>query len=147
MSYSLRNSEVNDQPWLESLRREVYKDLFDQTWGGWDEERHQRQFSACLERGHIQIIEISASPVGMVQMFESHEEIEIGEFQISPSHQRQGLGAKILGDIIEQAQQSSKNLILSTGLKNAGALKLYKRLGFKEAERSETHVHMMYNHE
>lgn len=144
MEYLLRNAEAKDRDWLEFLRREVYKGLFDRTWGGWDEEKHRRHFSACWERGHIQIIETSGSPVGMLQLFESCDEIEIGEIQILSVCQGQGLGAKILSDIIKQAQETSKNIILSTGLKNFGALKLYEKLGFKETQQSETHVHMMY---
>ena len=144
MKYSLRNSQIQDRAWLESLRREVYKDLFEQTWGGWDEERHQRHFSACWERGDIQIVEVANSPVGMLQMFETDNNIEIDEIQISLARQGHGLGAKILSDIIKKAQKVSKNVVLSTGLKNSGALKLYKNLGFKETERSETHVHMVY---
>ena len=144
MKYSLRDSEPKDQAWLESLRREATKELFNLTWGGWDEERHQRHFAACLEGGHIQIIEVSGSPVGMLQIFESAEEIEIGEIQISPACQGQGLGAHVLKDVMERAQKTSKNVVLSAGLKNSGAFKLYKKLGFEETKRSDTHVHMAY---
>ncbi len=144
MEYSLRNSEPKDKAWLESLRREVYKELFDLTWGGWDEERHQRHFSAFWEEGDIQIIELSGRPVGVLQMFESPDAIEMGEVQISPSFQGLGLGTKVLGDVIKQATEKSKNITLSTGLKNSGAFKLYKKLGFEEIKRTETHIHMAY---
>lgn len=144
MEYFLRNSESKDRAWLESLRREAYRQLFDFTWGGWDEERHQRHFSAFLEGEHIQIIEVSNSPVGVLQIFESADEIEIGEIQILPSFQRKGLGKKVLNDVIMGAKNCSKNVILSTGLKNSGAFELYKKLGFKEIKRTETHIHMAY---
>ncbi|PHN02178.1 GNAT family N-acetyltransferase [Flavilitoribacter nigricans] len=144
MTYSLIQSEVKDHPWLDALRREVYKDLFDLTWGRWDEARHQRHFSACLDRGAIQIIKVADSPVGMLQLLESEVAIEIGEIQILPAYQRQGLGTKILTDVIHHAQKHAKPLKLSTGLRNVGALELYKKLGFREIERSETHVHMVH---
>lgn len=144
MVYTLRASTAKDRVWLEALRRDAYRDLFDQTWGGWDEERHQRHFSACWERGRIQVIETDTSPVGMLQLFETDDAIEIGEIQISPSCQGQGLGTRILRDIIERAQKTSKNLTLSTGLKNTGAQNLYRKLGFEETKRTETHVHMTH---
>ena len=147
MKHSLRNSEPKDHVWLESLRRECYAELFYLTWGGWDEERHQRHFAACIERGRIQIIEVSGSPAGMLQIFESDKEIEIGEVQILPVYQGQGLGTDVLKSVIEKAEKSSKNIILATGLKNSAAIDLYKNLGFKEAKRSETHVHMTYKTE
>ena len=144
MDYSLRDAESKGRAWLESLRREVYKELFDLTWGGWDEERHKRHFSSFMEDGHIQIIEISGSPVGMIQIFESENEIEIGEIQISPAYQGQGFGSKILTDVISRANNLSKNIALAMGLKNQGALRLYNKLGFQESKRSETHIHMIY---
>lgn len=118
MNYTLRNSEPKDQAWLESLRWEVYKDLFDLTWGGWDEERHQRHFSAFLKDGNIQIIEVSGGPAGVLQMFESDDNIEMGEVQISLEFQGQGLGTKVLNDVISHAKKASKNVTLATGLKN-----------------------------
>jgi hypothetical protein len=39
-----------DEAWLESLRRSVYAQVFEATWGGWDEERHERQFAVDTER-------------------------------------------------------------------------------------------------
>ena len=97
-----------------------------------------------MEDGHIQIIEISGSPVGMIQIFESENEIEIGEIQISPAYQGQGFGSKILTDVISRANNLSKNIALAMGLKNQGALRLYNKLGFQESKRSETHIHMIY---
>lgn len=146
MEYSLRPSEPQDKAWLESLRRDVYKGLFDLTWGGWDEERHQRHFSAFWERGHIQIIEVDGSPIGVLQLFEAGDEIDIGEIQISPVYQGQGLGlgTKVLSDVINRAKTDSKNITLSTGLKNEGAVRLYQKLGFTETRRSDTHIHMVY---
>ena len=144
MNYSLRNSKIKDKAWIESLRREVYRELFDLTWGGWDEERHQRHFATFLAGGHIQIIEVSNSPVGILQIFESEDKIVISEVQISLAYQGKGLGSKILNDIINRAKEVAKNVTLKTGLKNQGAIDLYNELGFQETNRSETHVHMMY---
>jgi len=144
MDYTLRNSEEKDQAWLEVLRREVYRELFNLTWGGWDEERHQRHFSSFLKYGNIQIIEVSGSPVGVLQISESENELTIDEVQISPDYQGQGLGSKVLTDVINRAKELSKKITLATGLKNQGAFKLYRRLGFQETKRTETHIHMMY---
>jgi len=68
--------------------------------------------------------------------------IEIKEIQIRPPSQRQGYGGRILQDIIELAKTGGVDVMLSLGLKNEGAFRLYERLGFRETERSHTHIHM-----
>ena len=67
MKYSLKNATPADKTWLENLRKECYKDLFDATWGQWDEARHQRHFLASWNEGNIQIIESENKAVGMLQ--------------------------------------------------------------------------------
>lgn len=56
--YRIRDATSSDEVWLEDLRRRAYADLFDATWGGWDEARHSRQFSGSIKRGNISIIEV-----------------------------------------------------------------------------------------
>ena len=144
MNYSLKSASAADKPWLDHLRRECYKDLFDATWGHWDEDRHLRHFSSCLEKGNIQIIEYEDAPIGMLQVFDIDGAIEISEIQISPEHQGKGLGSTVIGDIIQKANESKKKVALSTGLKNEGAFRLYKELGFEETRRTDAKVYMEY---
>ena len=138
-------ASVNDKDWLERLRRAVYQELFKATFGGWDEVRHARQFAECWERGHISIIKVDGERVGMIQLFEQPDAVEVGEIQIEPSHQSQGIGSRILKGIIDQAHKQRKKVILSAGLKNDRALQLYQRLGFQNVAQSETHNHMVYD--
>jgi GNAT superfamily N-acetyltransferase len=138
----LRPATDADKAWLESLRREAYRDLFDATWGGWDEARHQRHYSEFWEAGSISVVLVDGQPVGVLQLFESKDVIEIGEIQVLPDRQNRGLGARILLDVIERAKKEGKRASLHLGLKNQGAFRLYKRLGFKETGRSDTHIFM-----
>ena len=144
MNYSLRLASSSDKAWLDALRREAYRDLFNATWGGWDEARHQRHFSESWKAGHISIIVSDEKPVGMIQLVESPESVQVAEIQILPEQQNHGLGARVLCDAIETASKCEKPVSLYLGLKNFGAYSLYKRLGFKETRRSDTHIFMIY---
>lgn len=135
-----------DREWLDGLRRDAYRDLFEATWGHWDEARHRRHFSKSWRAGHISIIEVGERPVGMIQLIESPESLEIAEIQIHPEHQSRGLGARVVSDVIDNARNSEKPVSLYLGLKNFRALKLYARLGFEETARSGTHIFMEYRH-
>lgn len=143
MNYRLIAAVPKDEAWLEDLRRQVYQELFYATWGGWDEERHQRHFAACLERGHIFVIDREGRRAGMVQIFEEADALEVGELQIQPDGQNHGLGTAVLQDLIARAHGMEKSVKLSLGLKNEKAYRLYQRLGFRCVERSETHFHMI----
>ena len=140
--YRLVPAGAGDEPWLERLRRGVYQELFESTFGGWDEERHQRHCAECWARGEISLIEIDGARVGMIQLFERPDAIEVGELQIQPSHQNHGIGTQILRDTISRAQEQRRDVLLSVALRNERALRFYRRLGFQEVSRSETHIHM-----
>ena len=144
MKYRLVDASSADETWLEDLRRRAYADLFNATWGGWDEERHSRHFSASIQRGHISIIEVDGVPVGMLQLIANSDTVDIHELQIDPSHQSRGLGTSVLTDVVSDASARGRTVRLSVGLKNQKAIRLYERLGFVSQGQSETHLHMTY---
>lgn len=144
MKYRLIDASSADEAWLDGLRRRAYADLFNATWGGWDEARHLRQFSESIKRGHISIIEVDGRRVGMVQLMEHGDAVELAEIQIDPRHQSRGVGTSVLRDVISNASARGRDVRLSVGLQNQRAIRLYERLGFLSVRQSETHRHMRY---
>lgn len=142
MAYQLIPASIEDEVWLERLRRDVYQELFMATFGGWDEARHARQFGECLNRGGISIIGVDGARVGMIQLFDQPDAVEVGEIQIQPSHQNQGIGSRVLQDTIARAHEQRKKVLLSVALKNERAYRLYQRMGFQKIAHNETHILM-----
>jgi ribosomal protein S18 acetylase RimI-like enzyme len=124
------------------LRRRVYADLFTATWGGWDEARHARHFAGSMSHGHISIIEVDGTPVGMIQLLERTDTVELRELQVDPLHQGRGIGTSVLADVLGDARARGKDVLLSVGVKNEKAIRLYRRLGFTSEGESETHRDM-----
>ena len=139
MNYQLFPATQADQRWLAELRRSVYRDLFFATWGHWDEARHVRHCAECWERGNIFCVHVDDVRVGMIQLFEKPESVEVGEIQIEPAHQCRGIGSWLLGDVVKKAHARGKKVSLTTGLKNARAFALYRRLGFEHVGQTDTH--------
>jgi ribosomal protein S18 acetylase RimI-like enzyme len=139
MRYELVPAVDLHRPWLEQLRRSVYRDLFFATWGSWDEARHLRHCDECWERGSIYAVEIDGARVGMMQLLERSDAVEVGEIQIAPEFQNNGVGTRLLRDTIARARADGKKVVLSTGLQNHRAFKLYLRLGFRHTGRTDTH--------
>ena len=77
------------------LPRAVYRDFW---W--WDEAPHDRQFDECWNRGGISIIEIDGARIGMIQLFDQPDPVEVGEIQIQPSYQKEGIGSRVLQDTL-----------------------------------------------
>jgi len=144
MGYQLVPAVPEDEAWLEQLRRAVYPELFFATWGGWDEARHQRHCAECWKRGGISRIEIDGVRVGMIQLFDHPDSIEIGEIQIQPSCQNRGIGTRLLRVTIDRAHKQHKKVSLSVALKNERAYRLYERLGFQKVAQNETHNLIAY---
>jgi ribosomal protein S18 acetylase RimI-like enzyme len=142
MAYRLLPASIQDEGWLERLRRDVYQELFLATFGGWDEARHRRHCSECWSRGGISIIEIDGIRVGMIQVLDQLDAVEVGEIQIHASHQNQGIGSQVLKDTIARAHEHGKKVVLSVALKNEAAYRLYQRLGFQKIAQNDTH-HLM----
>ena len=144
MSYRLIPAVVEDQSWLEQLRRAVYRDLFFATWGHWDETRHLRHCSECWKDGGILCVEVDGQRIGMIQLFDHPTSIEIGEIQIAPPHQGRGIGTALLRHTVSGAHAKGKKVSLSTGLKNQRAIALYERLGFQHVGKTDTHELMEF---
>ena len=143
MGYQLAPVVPKDEAWLERLRRSVYQELFFATWGSWDEARHLRHCAECWERGGISSVEIDSVRVGMIQLFDDPDGVEIGELQIQPSYQNRGIGTRLLRDTIDRRTSSAEDF-LSVALKNDRAYRLYERLGFQKVAQNDTHNLIAY---
>ncbi len=145
LPYRLRPATADDRAWLEGLRRSVYQELFVATFGGWDEARHARHCAECWALGGISLVELDGERVGMIQLLEQPDGIEIGEIQLRPSHQNRGIGSQLLRDAIARAHEQRRSVLLSLGLKNERAHRLYRQLGFRDISQSDTHYHMAHS--
>ena len=78
-----------------------------------------------------------ASP-SIVERYPAHLHIDL-----LPSIQRQGIGGRLIGELIEElGRRGIPGLHLDVGSDNAGAIALYRRLGFVELEHGPDSVFM-----
>ena len=92
-----------------------------------------------LEPRLFYVVEVGETRVGMIQLFEFPDAVEVGEIQIAPNYQNNGIGTRLLQDTIARAHAEQKKVCLSTGLKNRRAFELYVRLGFRHVGQTDTH--------
>ena len=64
-------------------------------------------------------------------------EIYLSRIEIDPSHQRLGIGSRIVG-ILEEAERTGQDLVLDVLTVNRRAQALYRRLGLTEVAARRT---------
>ena len=108
---------------------------------GWDEafqrELHQRRFA---EKPFFQIRKGGQS-LGTLSFQIASDHVRLGEFYLFPAHQGRGVGSAVLRHCLALADQCSMPVRLEHLHWNPVS-SLYRRHGFLEIGRSETHTFM-----
>ena len=84
----------------------------------------------------IRIITLAGADVGMIKVRREADTWHLVQIQLLPRHQGQGIGRRVVSDLVEDAQQKSAAVELSV-LKINPAKRLYDSLGFRVISESE----------
>ena len=141
----LRPAGRADRPFLQPLRRDAYHDLMVASYGRFEEETDRRQEQAQWDGAGLSVLVEGGRDLGVLQLAESDEGIEIREIQIRPDAQNAGHGTRLLRRVAEVAHARGVDVVLRTPLKNAGARRLYERLGFRRTHSDDTHDHLRWS--
>jgi len=134
----------DDKVFLKNLNREVYEPVVIRQFGVWDDAFQDRQFEEKWAVQNYQIVELSGQRVGAIWISEESDHLWLREIQISPPHQNQGIGKKLLMKMMGEAKTSGVPIRLRVLTENR-AKALYVRLGFKEiGMHGDTHFWMEY---
>ena len=108
---------------------------------GWD-ENVQRDFHAKdWQRRKPDIIIYDGKSIGTIAIIENEDCVEIGQFFILPDYQNKRIGTHLLKNILDNADQSGKNVTLRF-LKNNPVKSLYVRNGFRVVQADEILYYM-----
>ena len=70
--------------------------------------------------------------VGFINYYEIYDRIEIANFNVLDYFQNNGIGNKLINYVINKYKEKYKNITLEVRKDNEKAIKLYKKVGFKE---------------
>ena len=113
-------------------------DLFCRHWGGWVDKEFQRGFIVQ----NIHIIIAGGDRVGFLSVITEDDNIHIDNIQLSSNVQKNGIGTKILKNIINS---NIKSTISLTTFDDNPAKRLYERLGFKIIDNKSGTLKMIVN--
>ncbi len=95
----------------------------------------QTMFFRAMRGANRFVVAGQAEPVGYAFAHLSGSHTHVTRLAVHPAHQRQGIGALLLADLIEHARSQGAELItLNTQTYNENSLRLYRRFGFMETD-------------
>jgi ribosomal protein S18 acetylase RimI-like enzyme len=128
MEISQRAASLNDIEWLESFYESIMRPYVELT-HEWDSTKFREYFNPKI----ITVIQVNGIDIGMLKVEEREDCFYLGDIQIDRGYQKQGIGTKLIEQVIRSANIANKPVRLRV-LKGNPAKDLYFRLGFKEIE-------------
>lgn len=90
---------------------------------------YQRQFPEA----RFDIVEEDGRPVGRLYVDRRPEEIRLIDIALLPEHRNRGIGGRLMDQLLAEARTAGKPVTIHVERFNP-ALRLYRRLGFREVE-------------
>jgi len=127
---------------LYELNRRAVKQHIIDNFGCWDESEQRQIFEESTDISAHELLFDGEIPFGFINIFEHEHELHINRLCIVPEFQSRGIGTALLTELIV-SNPSDRHIRLQVYHRNPAA-NLYRRLGFKEAKVTPTHIHMVY---
>ena len=108
----------------------------------WDEDQKEtflkmqfvaqhKFYTEQFPRAEFQVILLDQEPIGRLYLDRRDDEIRLIDIALLPSHRNKGIGNSLLKDILAEGELASLPVRIHVERFNP-ALRLYKRLGFRE---------------
>ena len=124
-----RERELALLPWNDEQKQRFVRAQF---------EAQSRDYHARFADARFEVIELEGEPIGRRIVDERADELRIVDLAIDPAHRNRGIGARLIGEIQEEAK--GKGLVVRFHVEEFNpARRLYERLGFVEIESNGAH--------
>ncbi|CAP43281.1 GNAT family N-acetyltransferase [Bordetella petrii] len=136
---TLRPVLESDLPYLLALRRQTMDEHLASSGLPADDAAHLARIRYHWEDARIVLLD--GAPAGLLKSYRGPSAWHVVQVQVAPDHQGQGLGARLLRGVLEQADAAGLPAQLDV-LKTNPARRLYERLGFRVVAESGAEFHM-----
>jgi ribosomal protein S18 acetylase RimI-like enzyme len=102
---------------------------------GWDEQKQRRSQTRSFSPGRWQVITVDGADAGMLDVVREPGQTYLSRIEILPRFQGQGIGTRLIGELIDEAARQGQDFVLEVLTVNERAQALYRRLGLTEVAR------------
>ncbi|MGK2880860.1 MAG: GNAT family N-acetyltransferase, partial [Mycobacterium sp.] len=143
---TLRAATGGDFEFIFELHKATLGPYVDQVWG-WDDDDQRAYLSRTVDLATTQVIVVDGIDAGRLNLADQDGDVYVGLIEVAAGFQRQGIGTRILRDVLDEAFNAGRGVRLSVLKVNTGAHRLYQRLGFVEhpadvGAETDVRVHM-----
>ena len=142
-SFTLRRARQSDYEFAKKLYVDSMKGLLSRL-GTWNEQEILSKFDRYFEPDEARIISVHDVDAGWLQVSETKHAINLDQIYIAEGFRRQGIGSRLIGDLLATAETKKKPILLSLVCNNP-ALGLYQRLGFRTVGQDDNRLHMRWD--
>lgn len=144
MDCRLRPATEIDREFLYRLHCRTMREVIERTWG-WDDDWQVKDFDRRIGAYQVFVIDVGEEPIGGLMLDLTPDNLDIVELQILPEHQRQGIGTRVIEQVIDDAKRMGLSVTLSVVPANLDARRLYERIGFRATGVDEPFIRMHYS--
>ena len=143
-SWTLRPAHSGDRLFVQAVYFQTQRYLIEALFGWRGDETEAEKFDEVYDAATAQIVVVDGLDSGWMSVARRSDHIELGHLYLVRRVQNRGVGTEIVRGLIEEAYEASVPLRLSTATLNP-ALKLYRRLGFRETGTDEFKTYLEHN--
>jgi ribosomal protein S18 acetylase RimI-like enzyme len=132
---STRAEEMKLVPWTDSQKQAFLRMQF---------ELQSAHYHSHYPDASYQIIVSDGAPIGRLYVHRTEAQILVIDIALLPQHRRTGIGGRLLGEILSEADGARKKVAIHVERQNP-ALGLYTRLGFQMVEDKGVYLYMERN--
>ena len=110
-------------------------------------DSQKSEYDARFPDAEYDVILVEGKTAGRIWVGRDKEEIRLLDIALLPEYQGQGVGAALVGALIEEARSKGVRLRHMVFMLNEGARRFYERLGFRAFEEFSGYLHMEWKPE
>ncbi len=138
-----RKATEEDEEFARNTHHEAYRDVIIRQFGNFNKEMQDDFFNKSWQPENLEILLNNEKEIGYCSIENFNDHIYIHELVISPDFQGRGLGSAFLEKILGEATVETLPVRLQV-LKENQAQNLYRKMGFKDAGLTDTHIQMLF---
>ncbi len=142
MNYHFRQASEADRMLLWDIQRTCIGPYVNKTFKTTIEYQREYFDRQCIPEKYL-IIEIEKKPAGFFCSEVREDHVYLANIALLPDYQSQGIGSRIIRSLMSIARRRCLPIRLKV-LKSNPAIQLYRRLGFKCYDETETHYWMQW---
>ena len=138
---SRRPATAADTEWARGVHHAAYRDVVVRQFGTWDDAAQDAFFEGDFGRGGFDVLLWGDEQCGYAAVDVHDDSVHVREVVLDPTFQGRGIGSQLLSEAIAGADERGVTAHIGALFENR-ALNLYRRFGFVETGRTETHLLM-----